>query len=526
MDNNYEIWSIFNQIDIYEVLVVDFLGILFCSRGFEEDVVILADKKQTDKNTGVNQLLYPRKVISELIKLAINQGKGIYIYNNSHLTKKEVLEFLTSQDILLKPENIVLKIEECVDANDKKEWLWLTTQKQVEDFEGEILKLDSPMEMLRTSAWKDILEEIKTDADRIVVTELAARAFNDPFKKTDAQGRPLVDTMEDFVYLFIGPFVIGFMRWFLRQVKKERYNKILFSTRDGYIIQKIYNEMLELYGLHDMPDSIYFPISRTLCVSAAVYTREDIIAFAKVRYAYEPEAMLMRRFGLDKADVLPYEKETYSNIIEYALAHEDKILARSREIRENYLLFMKNAGLKKGEKYALFDFVSSGTCQLLLKYICDLDLEGVYACRYFPFKGITNYTSEEDKYKLPIQAYIVNESTTEKETYFFQNYNFLEIIFTSDEPSVASMSQQGPILDREQRSEQDLEVIRKAQSTIREYVQKLGSRLTLADEISFALIDKILSLKDSQYTREECLFLDDCELIEDFGQGRIKLKRQ
>ena len=91
---------------------------------------------------------------------------------------------------------------------------------------------------------------------------------------------------------------------------------------------------------------------------------------------------------------------------------------------------------------------------------------------------------------------------------------------------MASMSQQGPILDREQRSEQDLEVIRKAQSTIREYVQKLGSRLTLADEISFALIDKILSLKDSQYTREECLFLDDCELIEDFGQGRIKLKRQ
>lgn len=517
MDQNRDIQSTFEQIDKHRVLIVDFLGVAFSSKRFETD----------DEYICANQPFYPRDIICELIRIALKRKKRVYIFNNSSLTNKRVQELLQSEDIPLKQEHIVLKVEECATVGDKKEeWLWLTTQKRVEEFEGEIWKLDSPMEMLCASAWKDILEEVKTDADRLVVTELAARAFNNPFEKLDAGGRPKVDKMEDFIYLFIGPFVIGLMRWFLLQVKKERYDKILFSTRDGYIIQKLYEDMLELYGLHDMPDSLYFPISRTLCVSAAVFTREDIIAFAQVGYAFEPEAMLMRRFGLDKANVLPYEEGNYSNIIEYALAHEDKILARSREIRENYLLYMKKAGLKKGEKYALFDFVSSGTCQLLLKYICDLDIEGVYACRYFPCKGIINYTSEEDKYELPIQAYIVNESTTEEETYFFKNYYFMEIIFTSDEPSVASMSQQGPVLDREQRSEQNIEVIRKAQSIIREYVQELGSRLTLADEISFPLIDKILSLKDSQYTREECLFFDDCELIEDFGQGRIKLKRQ
>lgn len=526
MDKNDDIQSVFDQIDKHKVLIVDFLGVIFFQNIFEEDIAMSAPKQQIVEHFCVNKLFYPREIICELIKLAVKREKRIYIYNNSSLTNKRVLELLQSEGILLKQEHIVLTIEECAAGDKREEWLWMTTKKQMEDFEGEVWKLESPMEMLRASAWKDILEEVKTDADRLVVAKLAARAFNNPFTKTDTEGRPIVDKIEDFAYLFIGPFVIGFMRWFLLQIKKDKYDKILFSTRDGYIIQKIYYDMLELYGLHNMPDSIYFPISRTLCVSAAVFTREDIVAFAKVRYVFEPEAMLMRRFGLDKADVLPYEEENYSNIIEYALAHEDKILARSQEIRENYLLYMKKAGLKKGEKYALFDFVSSGTCQLLLKYICDLDVEGVYACRYFPFKGITNYTSEEDKYELPVQAYIVNESTTEKETYFFKNYNFLEIIFTSDEPSVASMSRQGPVLDREQRSEQDLEVIRKAQNIIREYVKELGSRLTLEDEISFTLIDRILSLKDSQYTREECVFLDACELIEDFGQGRIKLKRQ
>lgn len=516
-NHNYDTQSAFEQINKHRVLIVDFLGVAFFSKCFEID----------DEYICVDQMFYPRNIICELIRLAVERNKRVYIYNNSSLTNKRVLELIQSKDIHLEQEHIVLKIEECATVGDKKEeWLWLTTQKQTEDFEGEIWELGSPMEMLCASAWKDILKEVKTDADRLVVAELAARAFNNPFEKTDVEGRPVVDKMEDFIYLFIGPFVIGFMRWFLMQVKKGRYDKILFSTRDGYIIQKIYNDMRELYGLHDMPDSIYFPISRTLCVSAAVFTREDIAAFAQVGYAFKPEAMLMRRFGLKQADVLPYDGESYSNITEYALAHEDKIFARSKEIRENYLMYMKKAGLKAGEKYALFDFVSSGTCQLLLKYICDLDIEGVYACRYFPHKGIINYTSEEDKYALPIQAYIVNKSTTDEETFFFKNYNFLEIIFTSDEPSVVSMNHQGPILDREQRSEQDLEVIRKVQSTIREYVKELSSKLTLEDEISFSLIDIILSLKDSQYTKEECSFLDNCELIEDFGQGRIKLKRQ
>lgn len=511
MNQNDNMGSMPDHICKYDVLTVDFLGVLFFPKAFGEDSAAP---------------LCPRDSICELIRSAEKGGKKVYIHNNSSLASREILELIKGKDILLKQEQIVLSLKECVAAGNKKEErLWLTAQKKAGDFEGEVWKVDSPMEMLRASAWKDILDDVKTEADRIIVAELAARAFNNPFAELDAEGRPVVDRIEDFAYLFIGPFAVGFMSWFLRQVKKGKYDKILFSTRDGYIIQEIYNDMLKLYDIPDLPDSIYFPISRTLCVSAAVYTREDIIAFAKVRYAFEPEAMLMRRFGLDRADVLPYG-QNYSNIIEYTLAHEDKILARSKQIREYYCRYMERTGLKKGEKYALFDFVSSGTCQLLLQYICDLDVEGVYVCRYFPFKGITNYTSEEDKYKLPIQAYIVNESTTEKETYFFKNYNFLEIIFTSDEPSVATMSLQGPILDQEQRSEQDLEVIRKAQNTIREYVKKLGSRLSLEDEVSFTLIDKILSLKDSPYTREQCVFLDDCELIEDFGQGRIKLKRQ
>jgi len=387
------------------------------------------------------------------------------------------------------------------------------------------LKKSANMERLCKSAWREILDFAVTKGDQIIIEELAERVFGNPSMELDEEGRPLINCIEDFTYAFIGPFVIGFMRWFLLHVKRENYDKILFSARDGYLIQKLYHMLLKTYDLHDMPSDIYFSISRTLCVAAAVFSREDMIRAGKVRYALGPEAMLMRRFGLKKEDVLPYEAQKYPNIAAYILAHEKKIYVRSKEIREYYLRYMEKEGLKKGENYALFDFVSSGTCQLLLNRISGLSIRGVYAGRYYPFIGITNYTSEEEKYKLPIQAYVVNKSITEKETYFFKNYNFLEIIFTSCEPSVASMDKQGPVLDQEQRTEQELKNVTRAQEVIMEYVERISGRLKLEDEISFPFIDKILSLKDSEYTREECAFFDHCELIEDFGQGRIRIAR-
>ncbi|MCI8891888.1 MAG: hypothetical protein HFH34_11185 [Eubacterium sp.] len=382
------------------------------------------------------------------------------------------------------------------------------------------------MAKMHESAWKEITNFVVTQNDRVIVEELAVRVFGNPYTRLDEQGRPRINRIEEFAYLFIGPFVAGLMRWFLLHVQREHYDKILFSTRDGYLVQKLYHRLIEIYDLRDMPKDCYFPISRTLCAAAAVFVREDLLRFGKVGYAHGPEAMLTRRFGLKKEQIKPFEHDKFSNVEEYILAHEQQIMIRSKQIREHYLKYMRGIGLKEGEHYALFDFVSSGTCQLLLKYICNLSISGVYAGRYFPFKGITNYTSEQDKYRLPIHAYVVNQSTIERETNFFADYNFLELIFTSKDPSIASMDQHGPVFDQELRSMKELEHIDKMQTAIFSYMEDISKKLILDEEISFPLVDFIFGLKNAKYTREECSCLDQCELVEDFGQGRIQLKRR
>lgn len=380
------------------------------------------------------------------------------------------------------------------------------------------------LEGMRQSAWQDLFGFVHTNNDQHIVELLADKIFHDLMHELDDEGRPVISTMEDFAYVFVAPLVLAFLKWFFEVLQREKYDKILFSTRDGYFIQKLYHQMTEKYGIKNMPQYEYFPISRTLCVAANVFSEEDIINFAKVKYAKEPEAMLNRRFGLNKKDILPYDKGIYKNVVEYALAHSDKIFDSSKQIRDNYVHYMKGIGLESGKKYALFDFVSSGTCQQLLSHIIELDIEGIYMCRYYPFQGITNYTDPDEKRRLPVKAYITIDGDDTEKPYFFKNYNFLEIIFTSPEPSIASMSTEGPILDKEERSAKDLEITCIAQNAIKQYMDDIGPLISWDEGITFPLVDRILSLKETAFTRLECEYLNNLELIEDFGQGRIKVR--
>lgn len=472
-------------------------------------------------------LIFGRKDVIESFQYAEEKGKTVFIYKDYFFDESFIRNILERLQILNRKNLIILHKEaNCLNDNDGSRKLWITSKRENQQCDGDVLYVKSSITLFKESPYAIIIDMTNNVNERLMVARLAARAFENPFNYNGQSEKPIVNTVENFMYLFVAPFVSGFMIWLLEQVCNEQYDKILFSARDGYIIRNLYREAVQQLKLESAPKDLYLQISRTLCVAATVFSDDEIINYAKVRYALEPEKMLQRRFGLKQEDILPYDKSKYKNVVEYALAHKDKIIIRSAEIRNNYIKYINELEIKIGEKYAFFDFVSSGTCQLLLNKVINLDVEGIYACRYFPFQGITNYTSVDEKNKLPIKAYIVNQSISEKESYFFSNYNFLETVFTSPYPSVASMDTDGPVFDEEKRTEDDLLNIKKAHASIREYFEEFLDNYVEGETISFILIDKIFSLKDSDYTDEGCAFLDNCELIEDFGQGRIKLKRK
>ena len=473
------------------------------------------------------QLIFERTDIIKCLEYAVCNRKEVFIVNNSFFEKSFVIKLFKKFDILNQENKLISQDnKQLLQNSDVSKRLYVISKEKTQYFNGDVFKIKSPQDLLMESSYSVVAGMANNINERLMVARLAAKIFASPFAAYGDDKRPTVNTIEDFTYLFIAPFVSGFMVWLLKQVTENHFDKLLLSARDGYIIQMLYKDAVCYFKLKNVPEDIYFQISRTLCVAATVFSEEDIANYSAVRYALGPEEMLHRRFGLASEDIIPYDKTQFKDIINYALAHKDKILVRSTEIRNNYCRYMDSLGISDNGKYAFFDFVSSGTCQLLLDKIKKLDLEGIYACRYFPFQGITNYTSAEEKHSLPISAYVINQSTTEKESCFFADYNFLETVFTSPYPSVSSMNADGPVFDLEQRTDEDLLNVKKSHVAIRQYFNEFIDSYVEGESISFSLIDKIFSLKDSEYTDEQCSYLNECELIEDFGQGRIKLRRK
>ncbi len=120
-------------------------------------------------------------------------------------------------------------------------------------------------------------------------------------------------------------------------------------------------------------------------------------------------------------------------------------------------------GLQKGKKYAFVDFVSSGTCQLLLNKFIPFNIEGLYFCRY--------NVNDEAKMSLPVKSLF--ENLIEKYvycSYSYENYLFLETVMTSLKPSLASVNENGePVFGTEERSKEELQYVIDVHSAIENY---------------------------------------------------------
>ena len=64
-------------------------------------------------------------------------------------------------------------------------------------------------------------------------------------------------------------------------MRKRDYGEILFSARDGYLIQRLYDNYLEKHGICGAPKEIYFQSSRlaVICVSVRMEEGSYLLDF-------------------------------------------------------------------------------------------------------------------------------------------------------------------------------------------------------------------------------------------------------
>jgi hypothetical protein len=314
--------------------------------------------------------------------------------------------------------------------------------------------------------------------------------------------------LSDFEYgqCVYAPVVSRFVVWLMERLLDRDYGCILFFSRDGYIFKQMYDELRgDVEG--DLPKSVYFLTSRTACAAAVSDVREFAEYFAGFAYEGTPEQLLRDRFFLDEALVEPFSLG--QTIEEYARKHFGLIACQAQTSRQGYLEYIKATCpslLDKDKRIAVFDLVSSGTCQMCLEEICERALDGY--CLAQIKEGFAR------KAGLNIEAMLDSNNSNVLEHYFG-----LELAVKKPSPSLWGFTADGEPLFRESPyDERTKESVLAAQAGIIAYFRENISGL-LRTELKKLRFFNSYARNDDNDSFQKFLYLENidgltCDLLE------------
>ncbi len=374
-----------------------------------------------------------------------------------------------------------------------------------------------PCDMAEISALKDMLQWPCGLDERIMTGMIISRLFNSPFALYHSSSRPCIDSGYDFGYLLMGPLMTGFVHWLIEGTR-GRFDRILFASRDGYLVRNLYLHAVKAMKISDASLDVYFYTSRMASVSAAIKDDEDLIYAASVPYKGSNEELVKHRFYLNDGDISPSEEGETAK--DYCLRHKSAIMRRSAELRDNYLKYITSTGISDKERIAFFDVVSSGTCQMGTRIILNRnDINGFYL--------INIKESYRKKAELNIDAYIEAGLLLQLKSFLSEDYDPVEEITAPRQATLMRFDTSGkPVFGVDDRSEEVLSYIESVQSGITAFCDEFSEIIAEKGpaDISNTYADRMYSLIGRRFCDVRDCPLDAMEFKDDFTGREFELK--
>ena len=219
----------------------------------------------------------------------------------------------------------------------------------------------------------------------ILLGPLVARVCSDAIQ-TDVLVPFRLSNMKDIGYMTIAPTLFAFMSWIKRKCVEERYDKVIFMSREGYYLKKLYDMYIQDGNL---PPSDYMFISRTFAIGASMC--EDFSADRIVDAGYYSDGtirdLISYRTGIEldpsinpkllNLEIsLPRDREI---VIKAIQSMRDPIVHESMAIRDNMIRYCKSLGLVgSSEKVVTIDIGYSCTIQTALQTAISAGINGLY----------------------------------------------------------------------------------------------------------------------------------------------------
>lgn len=342
---------------------------------------------------------------------------------------------------------------------------WADCDK-AEEFGIESFKIYSGKELFDLLGGMGVETYAESLADYTKLGLFIASRFNNPFQFENDNNKPLIADATKVGYEVCGPVIVDFMEWLIEKSQTLNLAGILLCARDGYLLETIYNQMV------DDKKAKYFLTSRISAIRAGVQSEEDIEYVDSMKFFGDTKESMHVRFGIDATEI----PETDRN---------EEILRQAKIKRENYKKYIDSLHLSN-ETLGVFDFVAKGTTQLFLQNIMTQKLKGLYFLQLEP-----EFMSDKN---LDIESFYMEEERDS--SVIFENYYILETVLTSPSPSVDEFDEAGqPIYAKETRSEESLRCVEKMQKGILDYAKDYLSLVDVPDrKINKKLDEAFLSL--------------------------------
>lgn len=275
-------------------------------------------------------------------------------------------------------------------------------------------------------------------------------------------GRVFVADSEKMGYLYWGPVFTGFLLWMVKAAMNDHCDIILFQSRDGYLLQKMYQILKHVYKEVQFPTDVYFLASRRSSMVPGIRTEEDIRIAARYSWYGTNENFMARRFGveIDGKEVPETSRE------EYALKYKERIFERAEEERLHYKVYLDGLCIWQYRKAALIDTTAAGTVQTNLQHFMKLPMKG-----YYFLKRVSEI---EENNRIEFSSYYPVKPPYEIRENVFAYFRFMELVLSSREATLLYFDQNGePVYAEEKRGKEEKDVLECIQKGVLRYFKDI-----------------------------------------------------
>lgn len=486
----------------------------------DNSIILRMKKLECDTDAGV---LLRREKMCRIFRMALEEGKKVYLLSDMYYSKAH-MEMLLQQNGIAGYQDLFVSCEIKGGKSDGALYQSYLSQagfgsklhigdnrradvEKAGEYEINAFHIYSAYEILMASSLQDVLSYADTLTKRCILGLLISRVFNDPFSLYSTKGYFKIKNICDVGYCFVAPVLTEFVKWFILQIKEKRIQQVLFPSRDGFLVQKVYELMTDCDA-----QTVYFRASRRAATVAGIQDFADIKRIASRRYQGTYGDFLQQRFGIGMRDTdirrTMTVKKSWDELTQQILKdYESQILNNAKTEREPYLRYFERKGLLTNKVQAIFDFVAGGTIQYNLTRLLHHDILGLY----FATMNLPNemYAADTDDIRTAygnIQSYGV-------QNHIGKYYLFLEAVLVDGMESFSHMDAKGNEIFERKSPAGNYKEIEKLQAAVLDFVSDYQQYFSCikAGKPELEFVDKLFGM----------LFSDRCIVEEDIKKDFV-----